>query len=242
MKRCLTCGKIDFRGNFHRFPDNSCMCSPCFEEYEKKIQKSNRESYLNNVYEIVRKIKEKGGLKLLEAFIKKHPDKEISDKDLLRLIDLIWETYKVYIASKDLALICDVLSMAGGEIEYHRDLDNFKNSILPEKEYKRLPKSTIQSKALFYSLKERGINCEIESFDGHKHIDISIPEAKLYIEIDGSQHSLNPNQIMSDLYRDQFSNENGYATKRIPNYMINEHLEEVSDAIAEVVKLRTKQI
>ena len=86
----------------------------------------------------------------------------------------------------------------------------------------------------FFALKKRGIPCEFEAYDGHKHVDIAIHDIKLYIEVDGLQHSLDPDQLLNDLKRDKFSNEGGYQTKRFNNEVIDKHLDRIADALKEL--------
>ncbi|MDE2001315.1 MAG: DUF559 domain-containing protein [Patescibacteria group bacterium] len=71
-------------------------------------------------------------------------------------------------------------------------------------------------------LKDMGWNVEFEKWDGHKHIDIAIPDAKFNIEVDGAQHNLNPQQVRADQKRDYYSEQQGYATKRIPNSVLRD--------------------
>ena len=54
---------------------------------------------------------------------------------------------------------------------------------------------TPQVTSLYNALMNKGIKCELEVWDGHKHIDISIPWAKIDIEVDGLHHYSNPEQI-----------------------------------------------
>ncbi|MEI7688565.1 MAG: hypothetical protein WCI91_00040 [Candidatus Nomurabacteria bacterium] len=65
------------------------------------------------------------------------------------------------------------------------------------------------------ALQKLGIRVLSEVND--KHIDLSIPSAKINIEIDGSQHLTDAYQIMSDLRRSHFSVLDGYDTIHIPN-------------------------
>ncbi len=89
---------------------------------------------------------------------------------------------------------------------------------------------------LVAALHERGIELKTEHWDGHKHIDIYIPEGRLYIEVDGVPHYTNPKQLIADFKRDYFSFKEGYLTKHITNEAIDLHLDEIADAIAFVVK------
>jgi very-short-patch-repair endonuclease len=86
------------------------------------------------------------------------------------------------------------------------------------------------------ALEKRGVVLEIEKWDGHKHIDIYIPNDNLYIEIDGLPHSTNVKQIISDFNRDYFSFKDGFFTKHITNEAIENHLDEIADAITKVAQ------
>ncbi len=97
-------------------------------------------------------------------------------------------------------------------------------------------KPTKQVMMLADALRQRGVILEIEKWDGHKHIDIYIPNDNLYIEVDGLPHSTNVKQIISDFNRDYFSFKGGFFTKHITNELIENHLDEIANAIAEVAK------
>jgi very-short-patch-repair endonuclease len=97
-------------------------------------------------------------------------------------------------------------------------------------------KPTKQVLMLVEALRKRGVTLEVEHCDGHKHVDIYIPADNLYIEVDGLPHSTNVKQIIADFNRDYFSFKDGFFTKRITNELIENHLEEVADAISMVAK------
>ena len=97
-------------------------------------------------------------------------------------------------------------------------------------------KPTKQVLMLADALRKRGVILEIEHWDGHKHVDIYIPQDNIYIEVDGLLHSTNVRQIISDFNRDYFSFKEGFFTKHVTNESIETHLEEIADAIAEVAK------
>lgn len=64
---------------------------------------------------------------------------------------------------------------------------------------KNINKSTVPSKEaldLKRALEEKGIRVYKELDDGYKHIDLTIPKAKINIEIDGIQHLINSNIII----------------------------------------------
>lgn len=95
---------------------------------------------------------------------------------------------------------------------------------------------TKQVSMLADALKQRGVTLEIEHWDGHKHIDIYIPNDHLYIEVDGLPHSTDVKQIISDFNRDYFSFKSSFFTKHITNEAIENHLDEIADAIAKVAQ------
>lgn len=85
------------------------------------------------------------------------------------------------------------------------------------------------------ALKKRGVDFELEHWDGYKHVDIFIPKDNIYIEIDGMHHQTEPETIISDFNRDYFSFKNNFFTKRITNEAIETHLEKIADALANIL-------
>lgn len=81
---------------------------------------------------------------------------------------------------------------------------------------------TPESRELNRLLKNYGWNTELEKWDGYKHIDIAITEAKVNIEVDGVQHNLSPEQALKDLERTYYSFKKGYITLRIPNVLMRD--------------------
>lgn len=99
-------------------------------------------------------------------------------------------------------------------------------------------KPTSQVKMLYRELRKNKINAVIEYYDGHKCVDIGIPDAHIYIEVDGKNHITNPKQIETDFKRDQYSASEGFATMHIANEAIESHLEAIAKAIAIVANER----
>lgn len=100
-----------------------------------------------------------------------------------------------------------------------------------------MPNSTPQAIALHQALMARGIKCQLEVCDGHKHVDISIPWAKLDIEVDGNQHYTDARQMKADLDRSYYSSQNDeFDTIHIPNMAVDKYLDKVADAIARVAR------
>jgi very-short-patch-repair endonuclease len=96
---------------------------------------------------------------------------------------------------------------------------------------------TEQALALNKALNNVGIETKLEYYDGHKHVDICIPAAKIYIEVDGSQHYTNPKQIISDFTRDQYSVLDGFHTLHLPNQIVDGHVIKIARAIKKIVNL-----
>ncbi len=109
---------------------------------------------------------------------------------------------------------------------------------------KRAP--TIQAKSLYKELKKNNINAILEYPDrypeGVKCIDIGIPDAHLYIEVDGENHFNDPDTIETYLKRDRYSEVDGFQTIHIPNQSIDEDVRRIAKAIAKVVKKRRELI
>lgn len=101
---------------------------------------------------------------------------------------------------------------------------------------------TKEALALKDALEDKGITVYKELHDGFKTIDLTLPKAKINIEVDGIQHLTNPKQILADLERGYYSHKNGYDTMHIPNEMIRLHLSEISTALAEAAKIRQKRL
>jgi len=103
-----------------------------------------------------------------------------------------------------------------------------------------MKKVTKQEKKLFNALRRRGVYCELEYNDGKKTVDIAINDSKIDVEVDGLYHYLRPKQIVSDIKRSRWSTKNGYSTIHIFNSIIDEHLEELADAICKVARANKK--
>ena len=110
---------------------------------------------------------------------------------------------------------------------------------MPKKNYKFV--ITKQTRALYEELNKRGVQGKLEYWDGHKHIDIAILEAGIFIEIDGMQHFMDPKEIERDFKRNHYSEGDDFNTIHIPNIVIDNYLERVADAVAKVAKSRKKR-
>jgi very-short-patch-repair endonuclease len=98
---------------------------------------------------------------------------------------------------------------------------------------------TPQAQKLADALRQRDITVITEYDDGYKHVDIYLPQNQMYIEVEGLQHFVKAKQIISDLQRDYYSDQEKRFTFRVPNHLIEEHLNEIANAIENIVKKHT---
>jgi very-short-patch-repair endonuclease len=103
-------------------------------------------------------------------------------------------------------------------------------------------KSTSEARKLYHALKKAGVPAFLEKWDGYKHIDIAIPEAKINIEIDGGHHNYNSKQALADLKRTYHSFKKQYFTLRLPNSIIKNHFNEAVDLIIEILNESNDQL
>jgi very-short-patch-repair endonuclease len=109
---------------------------------------------------------------------------------------------------------------------------------------KQTPSSTPEAKKLGLALRKRGVPVELEKWDGFKHIDIAVVEAKVNIEVDGGHHNYSNKQALADLKRTFYSFCKGYLTLRIPNSLVKneETLEETADYIVDFLNESIEQM
>ena len=108
---------------------------------------------------------------------------------------------------------------------------------------KKKKKSTPEATKLYNILLKMGIKAQLEQWDGYKHIDIAIPEAKVNIEVDGMQHAYSDKQALADLKRTFHSWKKGYVTLRIPNKLLQEgNLFETAKYIKQLIESSAEQI
>lgn len=100
---------------------------------------------------------------------------------------------------------------------------------------------TPQALRLSRALKDLHVDHELEYYDGYKHVDIAIPTARLYLELDGTQHAFNPKQMIADDERDKYSQKAGWATKRVPNVWIDKNVNRLASSIAILVRKRENE-
>jgi very-short-patch-repair endonuclease len=95
--------------------------------------------------------------------------------------------------------------------------------------------ATKQELMLYVALIQRNVPAELQKHDGHKTIDIAVVRAKVNIEVDGGHHNLDHNQALIDLKRTYHAFKKGYLTLRIPNSIVENHLEETADVITNIL-------
>ncbi len=98
------------------------------------------------------------------------------------------------------------------------------------------PTPSKQTAQLVRALQKLGLKTNTEYFDGHKHIDIFLPDLNIYIEIDGMQHYTNSEQILTDFQRDYYSIREGHYTLRLTNQIVEKFSDKIADAISNLWK------
>jgi very-short-patch-repair endonuclease len=98
--------------------------------------------------------------------------------------------------------------------------------------------SSKQAKMLYEALCKRGINAQLEYFDGHKTVDLAVLNARLFIEVDDLRHFTDPDQIMRDFKRSHYSDGDDFSTFYVTNQIIDKYLDKVADAIVKVVQMK----
>ena len=103
-------------------------------------------------------------------------------------------------------------------------------------------KPTPEAQDLKTALEKLGLRVLAEVGDSHKHVDLSIPDARINIEVDGERHLTDPYQIITDLKRAHYSDDLGYYTMHISNDAIHKDLGGIASALAEASKIREEEI
>lgn len=133
---------------------------------------------------------------------------------------------------------CDV---CGDEISnqvYDFSMKNYGSALCMKHQKTVTPQALKLSKAL----KSFEVEHRLEQYDGYKHVDIAIESAKLYLELDGSQHAFSTKQMLADDDRDKHSQKAGYTTKRIPNAWVDRNVERLAANIAILVNKRQNEL
>ncbi len=103
-------------------------------------------------------------------------------------------------------------------------------------------KPTKEALLLKDALEKLGVRVLVEVPDGHKRVDLALPDSRINIEVDGDHHLTDATQIVKDLSRAHFSDDLGYATIHIPNSAIHNNLGGIASALAEASKIREDQL
>lgn len=106
------------------------------------------------------------------------------------------------------------------------------------------PNPTPEASKLARLLRDMGWYVEPEKWDGYKHIDIAIKEAKANIEVDGKHHNESVQQALADLKRTFYSFKKGWVTLRIPNCLVRDDktIEETAEFIDKFLSESCDQI
>jgi very-short-patch-repair endonuclease len=150
---------------------------------------------------------------------------------------LCMEHQKKFTQKTETLFICRVCKKEISEQVYDYSKNHFGMALCREHQT-----VTPQAIKLSKALKDLDVKHTLEHDDGHKHVDIAIEWAKLYIEIDGKQHGFNPKQMYADHERDIHSQQDGFFTLRIPNAWVDENAKKLALNIQGLANKRYKGI
>ena len=121
--------------------------------------------------------------------------------------------------------------------EFSREMMNQPLCVQHQKGKRWRTDPTPEAGNLANALEVRGWQVELEKFDGYKTIDISVPSAKVYIEVDGFTHTVNKKTALADLQRQYFDLKKGILTLHIPNCLVEngEILSKTADLLSHLL-------
>ncbi len=93
---------------------------------------------------------------------------------------------------------------------------------------------------LYNELRKLGIKCKLNDTGGFKTTDISIPNARIDIQVDEKLHSNPKQQKLSDLRRSELSDDDGVYTFKVSKAEIDEDVHKVAKAIHDLAMSRNK--
>lgn len=102
-------------------------------------------------------------------------------------------------------------------------------------------KATPQAIKLADALTRRGIRNNLEVHDGVKQVDIAIPWARIYIELEFRQPPFDPKQLRADLAMEVCFQDEEIRTIKVLNTQVDQNVEAVADAIAKEARRRARE-
>lgn len=113
---------------------------------------------------------------------------------------------------------------------------------LERRNRKWTPERTPEADRLGRALVARGWKVSFEKYDGFKHVDLAIDEAKIHIEVDGFTHTVNARRALADLERNYYDFVKGYLTLHVPNCLVENDriLNKTADCISKFITDKKK--
>jgi len=256
--KIFNCQRCDKRlwTTYHKLPEGTVVCNDCYSIYLMQIlDKINENKAYDILYNFVEKYQKKFPHELIKELVRLLELKYNISVDIVSLNEILYiiknkiekEENMKKLAKFERELIkdfssshhCEVCNVKLPKSEFDYSMEHYgKPLCLTHQREKRASPHALK---LYEALKKRGVDCELESFDGYKHFDISIKPAKLNIGIDGEHHSLDPEQLHLDLVRDEDALKKGFAIKRYTLKEIDDNLESIADTLSQVVNHRIKK-
>jgi len=143
---------------------------------------------------------------------------------------------------------CSVCNDQISDKMYAYSMDHFGRAICMECLQKNsdgrgpapVAKATPQAVKLSYALTKRGIRNNLVTHDAIRHVDISIPWARLFIELDFQQQVFDEKQLHADLEREVYDQED-ISTVKVPNALVDQNVDAVADSLAKFAVRRYRQ-
>ncbi len=142
---------------------------------------------------------------------------------------------------------CNACKSDISEGEYEYSKNNFGRALCRKHQQNpnaKVNTPTTEAKLLAEALRKRGWRLETEKQADFKTVDISIPDAKVNIEVDGIHHNFSKVQALADLKRTDYSYGKGWVTLRIPNSLVRDRptLKETADLISKFLHKNTDEL
>lgn len=262
----FNCGKCEKKlwTSYNKLPDGIVVCNNCYSLFlTQNLDKIIDSKAYAIVYNFVEKYQGKYPSDLLKELIrlleikynisidiitlsgilkiiKNKIEKEDNLKRLAKFEKELIKDNTTEEIQKNQDHLCEICNIKLPKSEFDYSMTNYGKPLCLT--HQREKRASPHAQKLYEALKSRGVFCELESYDGNKHVDISIRDAKLYIGVDGEHHSLDPIQLHLDLVKDGESYKQGFATKRYTIREIDDNLEVIADVMTEVIKQRRKEI
>jgi len=111
--------------------------------------------------------------------------------------------------------------------------DRHTNLLIRVMKQNNTPKQAV---ALYYALKDAGVNPMLEWWDGSRSVDIAISRVKLNIDIGTDYELMTHQQALEELEQTMYSFQNGFTNIRIPHILVKHYLDDTVNYVVGIVE------